>query len=485
MLTGHNVGGYYLEQRIGSGSMGIVYQAQHLGLGHRVAIKFLRDEMSRDPRVVQSFINEAKVCANINHPNIVRVTDAKQDERGRAYLVMELLRGETLKERLEKGRPPTSQVESIMRGVLKGLAAAHRARVVHRDIKPANIFLCEDGGVKILDFGIARIDGGTTVRSGLNFTGGEAGTAAYMSPEQILGNEASPRSDLYSLGLVCYEMLTGQPAVSGDNEAAIGYAHVHKTLPSLSAELPKGLRQLVARATRKKPEERFQSAGEMLAVLDGAHPPRSVRDFFLEMNAPVWGIGTAALILVVGSMWGFSGERGEPQKSHVPAAYPVVTNTPGISVTQTVETLPEHGAAELPKRAPPEEVMDLARRIEEYRQSYEPGMKKLANYNETMRHRKLYPGEAKEGTAIKERCNKQTRALQSVVLRTLLKYPDDHDVWKQGAILGSIWLRPNQTGLFEIDTLSSELIESLLDSPIAKRNYREDHQLLRDLKSLK
>lgn len=485
MLTGHNVGGYYLEQRIGSGSMGIVYQAQHLGLGHRVAIKFLRDEMSRDPRVVQSFINEAKVCANINHPNIVRVTDAKQDERGRAYLVMELLRGETLKERLEKGRPPTSQVESIMRGVLKGLAAAHRARVVHRDIKPANIFLCEDGGVKILDFGIARIDGGTTVRSGLNFTGGEAGTAAYMSPEQILGNEASPRSDLYSLGLVCYEMLTGQPAVSGDNEAAIGYAHVHKTLPSLSAELPKGLRQLVARATRKKPEERFQSAGEMLAVLDGAHPPRSVRDFFLEMNAPVWGIGTAALILVVGSIWGFSGGHGDPQKTGIPAPTPVVVDTPGTIVVLPSATPRGNGNGEAPKRAPPEEVRALAQRIEAYRRRYRPRVKELAKYKETMRHRYLNKQERNSANKILNDSESDAKGIQRIVCNALQQYPNDHEVWEQGAFVGRIWLDQNRTGLIRMDESSTNFIRSLLESPVPNENDPKDYNLLQDLKSLK
>ncbi|GMV90124.1 MAG: serine/threonine protein kinase [Chthonomonas sp.] len=272
---------YELGPRIGSGGMGVVFGAKHRVLAREVAIKFLHPNYIDDAEAVERFLREAQVIALLDHENIVKIHDSGVSERG-PYLVMEKLTGETLKARLERG--PLSQPLAIQIAdqVLQGLAAAHRKGAVHRDIKPANIWISDrDAKAKLLDFGIAKLGDRTSITT----TGAAMGTVTYMSPEQAAGKACGPPSDLYSLGVVLYEMLIGKPPFEGDTIQVL-QKHVKATPPSLPARFPAHLRSAVAKALAKKPEQRFESAEAMRkALLDANAPGRPVRRNVLAVGA--------------------------------------------------------------------------------------------------------------------------------------------------------------------------------------------------------
>jgi eukaryotic-like serine/threonine-protein kinase len=247
--------------------MADIYAGQDLRLSRRIAIKFLRIDVP-DARTRERFQREARAAAAFNHPNAVTVYDVGEDG-SRPYLVMELVDGGSVAQLLgERGRLNPDEALAIIDQVLGALAAAHAEGLVHRDIKPSNILLAADGTAKLADFGIAKVISDAT--AGLTATGEVMGTAVYLSPEQVSGQAASPRSDIYAVGVVLYEMLVGVAPFVGDTQLATALAHVQAPVPSLAAQRPELTPELVAvveRALQKDPERRFPDAESMRRAL--------------------------------------------------------------------------------------------------------------------------------------------------------------------------------------------------------------------------
>ncbi|MBL8774503.1 MAG: protein kinase [Acidimicrobiales bacterium] len=223
---------YRLHRLIGAGGMGSVWEAEDLVLHRRVAVKLLQNLHADDPVAAARFEREAQTAARLSHPHLAVVYDyGGADDR--MFLVMELLEGETLAHRLRRGALPPDEAAAVMAEAAEALAAAHERRVVHRDVKPANLMLTPNGA-KVLDFGIAASGSGAP----LTATGLIIGTAAYLAPERVQGRSATPASDVYSLGAVLYEALTGQPAFGGDTPAEVALGHVHQAAPDIRAVAP-------------------------------------------------------------------------------------------------------------------------------------------------------------------------------------------------------------------------------------------------------
>ncbi|HYH27306.1 MAG TPA: protein kinase [Actinomycetota bacterium] len=260
---------YRLGDLLGRGGMATVYSATDTVLERPVAVKVLDGKFSGDAEFVERFRREARASAALNHPNIVSVFDTGSDD-GMHFIVMELVPGRTLASHLaEKGTLPPERAAAIASSVARALEAAHAQQLVHRDIKPGNVLLTDEGQVKVTDFGIARAASGTSI----TLTGAVLGTASYLSPEQAQGREVDGRSDIYSLGCVLYEMLTGKPPFSGPSPVAVATQHVSEEPDPPSAiqgELPPALERVVMRAMAKDPSDRFTTAAEMVAALDGA-----------------------------------------------------------------------------------------------------------------------------------------------------------------------------------------------------------------------
>lgn len=254
---------YVLGEKIGSGGMGVVHKAHHQGLHRDVAVKFLHAHLADDAEAVERFLREARLIARMDHPNIVRVTDTGRWDDGRPYLVMELLGGESLAERLARGPLNEAEAVEVACQVLEALSVAHREGIVHRDIKPGNVRLCPGGVVKLLDFGIARASAGTA----LSGTGSMIGTPAYMSPEQAEGKTAGPSSDLYSVGILLYEMLTGDVPFKADTPLVVLRMHTDRPVPKLPDHVSKRTRRAVERALEKKSDRRPADAATMIREL--------------------------------------------------------------------------------------------------------------------------------------------------------------------------------------------------------------------------
>ncbi len=279
--TAKKVSHYRVLEMLGGGGMGVVYAAEDLKLGRRVALKFLPQELGSEARALGRFEREARAASTLNHPNICTIHEFGEHE-GQPFIVMELLEGQTLRDRIsEGGRLPTNRLLNFALQIAEGLEAAHQKGIIHRDIKPANIFLTNRGEAKILDFGLARVDAGedlvphlaeteVSARPNLSWTGIAMGTAAYMSPEQVRGEKLDTRTDLFSFGLVLYEMATGRQAFEGETGATV-YAAILNREPaaarSLNSELPLRLEQIINRALRKDRQLRYQTASEMRAAL--------------------------------------------------------------------------------------------------------------------------------------------------------------------------------------------------------------------------
>jgi serine/threonine-protein kinase len=272
-LEGRNLGKYRVLEPLGRGGMARVYRAYHPQLDRYVAIKVLRSDLVEEGEFLARFKREAQAVAALRHSNIVQVYDFDV-QGGVYYMVMELLEGDTLRTRLNDYRAraeqmPWGEMVRILLDVLDGLAYAHSEGMIHRDVKPANILLTRRGQAVLTDFGIAQIVGGThhTVSGAL------MGTLNYMSPEQGLEGECDVRSDLYSLGIVLYEMLTGEPPYDAETPLAILMKHVNDPLPlphTLNADIPESLERVVLKALAKRREARYQSAADMALALQGA-----------------------------------------------------------------------------------------------------------------------------------------------------------------------------------------------------------------------
>src|ERR1044071_5755174 len=277
-------GKYRIDEKIDEGGMGCVYRATHVLMEKTVAVKVLHPALAADDKIVQRFTREAKAASRISHPHAINVTDFGESENGIVYLVMEYLRGRTLKEIVRAGGPMAlPRVVEIVRQVSGALEAAHAEGVVHRDLKSDNIMLEEvvGGGdwAKVLDFGIAKIQQNTNqsvheTDPGLTSPNLIIGTPQYMSPEQCSqASDIDTRSDIYSFGVILYEMLAGHVPFAGDSPTAIMMKHLQEPPPSILEErkdLPAGVGRVLARALAKRPEDRYQKAGELYSALNAA-----------------------------------------------------------------------------------------------------------------------------------------------------------------------------------------------------------------------
>jgi serine/threonine-protein kinase len=254
---------YDVVRPLGSGGMGEVYLARDRVLGRDVALKVLRKQYAGDAEFAERFKREAMSAASLSHPNIIQVYDRGETEEGASYIAMEYVPGGTLKERISREGPlEAADAARLGAQVAEALGAAHDRGMVHRDIKPQNVLLAARGGAKVADFGIARAGSSATISR----TGSVMGTAGYMSPEQALGKPATPKSDLYSLGVVLYEALTGELPYTADNPIAVSMKHVNDPLRppiELNPRIPRGMNALVTKLLAKDPEDRYADADEL------------------------------------------------------------------------------------------------------------------------------------------------------------------------------------------------------------------------------
>ncbi len=270
------LGPYQLLRPIASGGMGVVYEGKHVSLGRRVAVKVLKEEFAREhPEALERLRLEAQVTAALHHPHVVQVTDFEVGPP--SYLVMELLGGESLRSRLRRGRLAPNEIQAVAEQVLSALSAAHEAGVVHRDIKPENLFLVATSAtpvfVKVLDFGIAKLldhEGAPLTRESE-----QLGSLMYMPPEQLASGPVSERTDLYAVGVLLYELLSGRSPFAATDSRAMVAAIVRGRVEPL-VEAPPGLAAQIARAMSPLPSERFASAAEMARAIAFASPIRPI-----------------------------------------------------------------------------------------------------------------------------------------------------------------------------------------------------------------
>jgi serine/threonine protein kinase/Tfp pilus assembly protein PilF len=273
LSSGTTLGPYKILAPLGAGGMGEVYRARDTRLDRDVALKVIPAELARDPERIRRFEQEARAAGALNHPNVCAIHDIGTHE-GLPFVVMELLEGESLRSRLDVGPIPARKAIEYAIQAAHGLAAAHGKGIVHRDLKPENLFLTRDGRIKLLDFGLAKLPrpdvsasaGEATLSVALTETGAILGTAGYMAPEQVRGESADPRSDLFALGAILYELVTGRRAFAGAGAVETLYLICHEEPPPLSAsgrEVQPALERIVGRCLEKRPEDRFASALEL------------------------------------------------------------------------------------------------------------------------------------------------------------------------------------------------------------------------------
>ena len=308
-------GRYQLSSRVAIGGMGEVWQATDLVIGRTVAIKILKDEYLGDPGFLERFRAEARHAALVNHEGIANVFDYGEED-GSAYLVMELVPGEALSAIIERERVlTTDRVLDIVAQTAMALQAAHAAGLVHRDIKPGNLLITPDGRVKITDFGIARI----ADQVPLTATGQVMGTVQYLSPEQASGHSASPSTDIYSLGIVAYEMLAGRRPFTGESQVAIAMAQINETPPELPVTIAEPVRNLVYASIAKKPSDRPASAAHLARAAQSLR-----RGDVAAAAAAVPGIlGSGSLAATAGANYG----KNDATTRLLPTATPVAGTT--------------------------------------------------------------------------------------------------------------------------------------------------------------
>jgi eukaryotic-like serine/threonine-protein kinase len=262
-------GRYRLISKLGSGGMSTVYLAEDETLERSVAVKVMHAGISDQPDQIERFRREARAVAQLSHPNVVAVIDAGEDG-GHPYIVFEYVEGETLKQRIDRmNRLPVDEAAAYAIEIGRGLAAAHARMLVHRDVKPQNVLIDAEGRAKVTDFGIAL----SLESDGLTKTGRVLGTTDYVSPEQAMGHDVDARSDIYSLGILLYEMLTGHPPFQAETLVGVAMKHVNEPMPDVQAARPQvsaALSSVVERATEKDPDRRYEDMAAMLHDLEGA-----------------------------------------------------------------------------------------------------------------------------------------------------------------------------------------------------------------------
>lgn len=304
-MIGTEIGSYRIVDKLGEGGMGVVYKAIDTQLDRVVAVKALSPEFSANATLLERFRREARAQAQLNHPNLATLY-ALLVQDGAAYMVMEFVNGETFYDMLlRRGVIPAEEICPLFRQALAGIGYAHRLGIIHRDIKPSNLMLNQEGVVKVMDFGLAKVAGNHAVTR----TGVRLGTAYYMSPEQVLVKPVDGRSDIYSLGATLYEMLTGQAPFDAESEFEILNDHVNTPPPPptrLRSQIPPGTENAVLKALAKNPEDRFQTAEQFSAALErpaefyaavtgAATVPVPVERRITAAEAPVASIAVASI----------------------------------------------------------------------------------------------------------------------------------------------------------------------------------------------
>ena len=275
-MIGKTISHYKILEKLGEGGMGVVYKAEDTKLKRMVALKFLPPELTREPEAKARFIQEAQAASALDHPNICTIYAIDETSEGQIFICMAHYEGETLKDMIRHGPLDGREAVRIAMQIGQGLAKAHSQGIVHRDIKPANIIITKDGVAKILDFGLAKLAGQTQMTK----AGSMLGTVAYMSPEQARGDAVDHRTDIWSLGVVLYEMLTGTRPFTSEYDQALVYSILNEEPASprnLRPDIPIELEQAVAKTLRKDPEDRFQSVGAFVSALGGVFHPETER----------------------------------------------------------------------------------------------------------------------------------------------------------------------------------------------------------------
>ncbi len=343
------VGPYLVDQLLASGASGSVHRARHAGTGQVVALKRLKADLNADPDFVARFRREARAMSDLKHPHIVRVFESGTDASGQSYIAMELMPGGSLQNKLDSLHRarlalPVAQALAIARQVAEGLAYAHARGITHRDVKPANVLAAGDGRYALADFGVAQVVDATQLTRPRT----TIGTPVYMSPEQAQGLPADGRSDLYSLGVMLYEMLAQRAPFVAETTPALLYKHVHEIPPPLGEEIPRAAAALVARLLAKRPEDRPQSAAEAIRAIDDMlpRPVASSRRRALAIGAAlVAGIALAAGVALIAKAPGPELVEGllatapalrqaqGPAPGIAPAATRAAASAPSISAT--------------------------------------------------------------------------------------------------------------------------------------------------------
>jgi len=300
-MIGQTVSHYRIIEKLGEGGMGVVYKAEDTTLQRTVALKFLPPELTRDAEAKQRFLHEARAAARLDHPNICTVYEVGESD-GQLFLAMACYEGMTLREKLKAGPLPWAEAAALAMQAAAGLSEAHLHGIVHRDIKPANLFLTSKGQLKLLDFGLAKLTGASV----LTKSGSTMGTAAYMSPEQVAGRAAEAQSDLWSLGVVLYEMVSGRTPFAGDYAQAVMYGILNEApvpLEKLGIAAPAALQEILTKCLTKRPEERYASAEELgRALATCLGPEESAAALASLRSARVrrrWPASAAALVAVL------------------------------------------------------------------------------------------------------------------------------------------------------------------------------------------
>jgi len=333
-MVGENISHFRITAEIGKGGMGVVYQAEDTQLGRTVALKFLPPHLTSDPDAKSRFITEARTASALDHPALCTIHEIGETDDGQLFIAMGYYEGETLKERLQRETLDVKSALDIVRRLAEGLAEAHSRDIVHRDVKPANIFLCANGQVKLLDFGVAKLVGGT----GLTQAGQIIGTAAYMSPEQATGDPIDHRVDIWALGVVLREMITGRSPFEAEFVQSSMYLIMQQVPEPLAGDykdVTPELDRVMARMLAKKADERYQRLEHFLAdldaVLEGGVPAGSGKGLRLSLRKSV--TVTAILLALGGAAWMVFGPDDSP-----PTSVKSVAVLPCVDREETAET---------------------------------------------------------------------------------------------------------------------------------------------------